>query len=107
MEREKYDKAILERDKLMTSLEEINKEIGAFDYKCIKCKFMGQGEFCPKCFNPKQTEQHLKDYVYYNSGCRWFEPGTALTDKEIESLGYYKISETEHFPAYFKKKDTI
>ena len=64
---------------------------------CFSCKWMGQAKGCCKCFNPKQTDNKLINYVYWNDGCSLHEKGDKPTDEEYKELGYEKHKETGEY----------
>lgn len=43
--------------------------------ECGDCKHFAQGKTCSYCENPKQTDEDLKGYCYYNFSCKLFERG--------------------------------
>jgi hypothetical protein len=51
--------------------------------ECISCKHFAQGENSSYCANEKQTDEDLKNYVYYNFGCNLHDVGKHETRKTI------------------------
>lgn len=86
-----YDELIRKRDEAFSALMKANDDLSFKEYKCELCRFMNQKETSVACFNPKQDDKELMDYVYPGFGCRWFEKGDRLTDSQMEALGYKKI----------------
>lgn len=78
---------------------------------CENCIWFNQDSGSCRCFNPKQTDENLKKYAYWNFYCDLIQPGERKSDEEMGKLGYIKtkqelksINGEDLSYYYFKKK---
>lgn len=74
--------------------------------KCRDCKFFNQGIMSAQCFNPSQTDENLKKYIYWDSICDLFIEGDRLTESEMNKNGFVKCSPTKETVSqeYYEKR---
>ncbi len=60
---------------------------------CFHCKFFNQDKGSARCFNPKQKDEDLIQYVYWNFSCGLIEKGERLSDSQMKELGYKKTKQ--------------
>lgn len=65
--------------------------------ECFSCKWFNQAEGCCQCFNPEQTYEPYKTYVYGSFTCDLFTKGKQLNESEMAALGYVRLKKVIHF----------